>query len=111
METNSSLTKICYGVTIVWIESSLTSGPEHSSAHSNLLNPVRGVAVLLRYASEEALETTELQAPDPLSYNGSFGAERTRKNNACMEIYYLLRSVWNTSEPADRAHFLQQMSF
>lgn len=34
---------------------------------------VGGAAVLLRYACEEALETSQLQAPDPLSYNGSFG--------------------------------------
>lgn len=35
--------------------------------------------MLLRYACEEALETTQLQAPDSLSYNGSFGAKGTRK--------------------------------
>lgn len=33
----------------------------------------------LRYACEETLETTQLQAPDSLSYNGSFGAKRNRK--------------------------------
>lgn len=36
-----------------------------------------GVAVLLRYACEEALETTQAPAPDPLSNNGSFGAKRS----------------------------------
>lgn len=45
-------------------------------------NEVGGLGVggvLLRYACEEALETTEIQAPHSLSYNGSFGARRTRK--------------------------------
>lgn len=90
METNSfysvppisppfRISKMCFGVTSLWIESSLTSGTEHSSAHPNLLYPVQGGPLLLRYACEEALETTQLQAPDSLSYNGSFGAKRTRK--------------------------------
>lgn len=66
-----------------WIESSVTSGAEHSSAHPNLLYPVQGGPLLLRYACEEALETTQLQAPHSLSYNGSFGAKRSRKK-LCM---------------------------
>lgn len=76
---------MCFGLASLWIESSLTSGAEHSSAHTNLLYPVQegagggDPAVLLRYACEEALETTQIQAPDSLSYNGSFGARRTRK--------------------------------
>lgn len=70
-----------------------------------------GGAVLLRYACEEALETTQLQAPDSLSYNGSFGAKRTRKNDACIEIYYLPRNVQNRSGPVDNAHFLQPNAF
>lgn len=74
------ISEMHYGVTSLWIESSLTSGAEHSSAHPNLLYPVQeGGPVLLRYACEEALETTQLQAPDSLSYNGSFGAKGTRK--------------------------------
>ena len=122
METNSfysfppfsppfTISMMCFGVTSLWIESSLTSGAEHSSADLNLLYPVQGGAVLLRYACEEALETTQFQAPDSLSYNGSFGAKRSRKNDACIEIYYLPRSVWNRSGPADNPHFLQQMPF
>lgn len=77
---------MCFGVTSFWIESYLTSGAEHSFAHPNLLYPVQGGGgyVLLRYACEEALETTQIQAPDSLSYNGSFGAKRTRKNDACI---------------------------
>lgn len=102
---------MCFGVANLWIESSLTSGAEHSSAHPNLLYPVQGGAALLRYACEEALETTQLQAPDSLSYNGSFGAKRTRKNGACIEIYYLPRSVWNRSGPVDNAHFLLTNAF
>lgn len=70
---------MCFGVTRLWIESHLTSGAEHSFAHPNLLYPVQGGPVLLRYAREEALETTQVQAPDSLSYNGSFGTKGTRK--------------------------------
>lgn len=70
---------LCFRVKGFWIESSLTSGAELSSPRTNLLYPVPGgcvgwAAVLLRYACEEALETSQLQAPDPLQYNGSFGA-------------------------------------
>ncbi len=99
---------MCFGVTSLWIESSLTSGAEHSSAHPNLLYPVQreGGAVLLRFACEEALETTPLQAPDSLSYNGSFGAKRSRKNDACIEIYYLPRDVWNRFGPARNAFLI-----
>jgi len=36
------ISKMFFGVTRLWIESSLTSGAEHSSAHPNLLYPVQG---------------------------------------------------------------------
>lgn len=53
METNSfysfppfsppfTISMMCFGVTSLWIESSLTSGAEHSSADLNLLYPVQG---------------------------------------------------------------------
>lgn len=73
------ISKLCFGVTSLWIESSVTSGAERSSAHPNLLYPVQGGTVLLRYACEEALETTQLQAPDSLSYNGPFGKKEPEK--------------------------------
>lgn len=67
-----------------------------------------GRAALLRYACEETWETTQLQAPDSLSYNGSFGAKRSRKNDACIQIYYLPRKrveqIWAKGL---YGHFLQ----
>lgn len=111
-----TISKMYFGVTSLWIESSLTSGALHIQISCILCGVVGGgegwgEAVLLRYACEEALETTQLQAPDSLSYNGSFGAKRSRKNDACIEIYYLPRNVRNRSGPVDNAHFLQQMPF
>lgn len=69
---------MCFGVTSLWIESSLTSGAAlHIQISCILCTGSRGVRGegVLRYACEEALETTQPQAPHSLS----FGAKRTRK--------------------------------
>lgn len=62
----------------------------------------------LRYACEEASETTQLQAPDSLSCNGSFGAKRSskkKKNEAQIKIYCRPRNVQNRSGLIHQDHF------
>lgn len=75
--------KMCFGVTSLldWVISDIR-GRAQLCTYKSLVSCVGGGAVLLRYACEEALETIQLQALDSLSYNGSFGAKRRKKN--CM---------------------------